>query len=123
MRKQSIALLVIALVYSVASVPVSARHRRIEFETWDKSTRAPIPMPIEVNIEDNNCITIKFLELENLSVTLQIKDRYENVVYQDVVMPNENETYIIDLRRFKKGEYKIFYLNNHDSAYGLFDIE
>ena len=95
----------------------------MQFKSWDKATRAPVPMPIDAFIEENSSILIKFFNHQSQPVTFQIKDNHGNIIFQDMVVPSEEENYTIDLNEFKQGEYELFYIDVHTMISGKFHIK
>ncbi len=122
MKKKIIGFFLIALTFISVSAATLAKHK-MQLKVWNRSTRAPFPMPIDATIEDNNCIMIRFLEPESQTVTLQIRDSNGNIVYQDMKISDEGEVYNINLNGFKKGQYELFYMNDHFKISGEFYIE
>ena len=83
-----------------------------------------IPIPIEA-ILDENSIEIRFLENIDNQVTLQVKDQQGNIMFQDVIIPpNEQETYKIDLNRLQNlAHYELLYIERDMTFIGEFEIE
>ena len=123
MKKKIIGFFLMAFVAITVNASKMARSHAVLFKERDKATRAPVPMPIDATIEDNNCIMIRFLEPESQTVTLQIRDSNGNIVYQDMKISDEGEVYNINLNGFKKGQYELFYMNDHFKISGEFYIE
>ena len=75
-------------------------------------------------ILDENSIEIRFLENIDDQVTLQVKDQQGNIMFQDVIIPpNEQETYKIDLTGYKTGYYELLYIERDMTFIGEFEIE
>ena len=99
------------------------RTKHLVFERWHYQKRAPVPIPIEA-ILDENSIEIRFLENIDNQVTLQVKDQQGNIMFQDVIIPpNEQETYKIDLTGYKTGYYELLYIERDMTFIGEFEIE
>jgi len=99
------------------------RTKHLVFERWHYQKRALVPIPIEA-ILDENSIEIRFLENIDDQVTLQVKDQQGNIMFQDVIIPpNEQETYKIDLTGYKTGYYELLYIERDMTFIGEFEIE
>lgn len=122
MKKKIVGLLLFAFAFITVNANTLAKHK-VQLETWKSSTRAPVPMPIDAFIEENSSILIKFFERQSQPVTFQIKDNHGNIIFQDMVVPSEEENYIIDLNGFKQGEYELFYIDGHTMISGKFYIK
>ena len=112
MRKLSIVLLLISISFMTmeANNLSERRTKHLVFERWHYQKRALVPIPIEA-ILDENSIEIRFLENIDNQVTLQVKDQQGNIMFQDVIIPpNEQETYKIDLTGYKTGYYELLYI-------------
>lgn len=125
MRKLSIVLLLISISFMTmeANNLSERRTKHLVFERWHYQKRALVPIPIEA-ILDENSIEIRFLENIDNQVTLQVKDQQGNIMFQDVIIPpNEQETYKIDLTGYKTGYYELLYLERDMTFIGEFEIE
>ena len=125
MRKLSIVLLLISISFMTmeANNLSERRTKHLVFERWHYQKRALVPIPIEA-ILDENSIEIRFLENIDNQVTLQVKDQQGNIMFQDVIIPpNEQETYKIDLTGYKTGYYELFYIERDMTFIGEFEIE
>ena len=122
MKKKIVGLLLFAFAFITVNANTLAKQK-IEFGVWNKQTRAPVPMPIDAFIEENSSILIKLFEHQSQPITFQIKDNHGNIIFQDMVVPSEEEDYTIDLNGFKQGEYELFYLDGHTMISGRFHIE
>ena len=125
MRKLSIVLLLISISFMTmeANNLSERRTKHLVFERWHYQKRALIPIPIEA-ILDENSIEIRFLENIDNQVTLQVKDQQGNIMFQDVIIPpNEQETYKIDLTGYKTGYYELLYIERDMTFIGEFEIE
>ena len=125
MRKLSIVLLLISIsVMTMEANNLSERRtKHLVFERWHYQKRALVPIPIEA-ILDENSIEIRFLENIDNQVTLQVKDQQGNIMFQDVIIPpNEQETYKIDLTGYKTGYYELLYIERDMTFIGEFEIE
>ena len=125
MRKLSIVLLLISISFMTmeANNLSERRTKHLVFERWHYQKRALVPIPIEA-ILDENSIEIRFLENIDDQVTLQVKDQQGNIMFQDVIIPpNEQETYKIDLTGYKTGYYEHLYIERDMTFIGEFEIE
>lgn len=125
MRKLSITLVLIAISFMAVEASTSLRHKRgkrIEFKSWNVGKRSPIFIPIDATIE-NNYIEVQFFESQDNPVTFQVKDGHGNILFQDIVVPNEQENYTIILDDFKVGQYELLYLDKEIELTGDFEIE
>ena len=125
MRKLSIVLLLISISFMTmeANNLSERRTKHLVFERWHYQKRALVPIPIEA-ILDENSIEIRFLENIDNQVTLQVKDQKGNIMFQDVIIPpNEQETYKIDLTGYKTGYYELLYIERDMTFIGEFEIE
>lgn len=125
MRKLSIVLLLISISFMTmeANNLSERRTKHLVFERWHYQKRALVPIPIEA-ILDENSIEIRFLENIDNQVTLQVKDQQGNIMFQDVIiLPNEQETYKIDLTGYKTGYYELLYIERDMTFIGEFEIE
>ena len=125
MRKLSIVLLLISISFMTmeANNLSERRTKHLVFERWHYQKRALVPIPIEA-ILDKNSIEIRFLENIDNQVTLQVKDQQGNIMFQDVIIPpNEQETYKIDLTGYKTGYYELLYIERDMTFIGEFEIE
>ena len=125
MRKLSIVLLLISISFMTmeANNLSERRTKHLVFERWHYQKRALVPIPIEA-ILDENSIEIHFLENIDNQVTLQVKDQQGNIMFQDVIIPpNEQETYKIDLTGYKTGYYELLYIERDMTFIGEFEIE
>ena len=125
MRKLSIVLLLISISFMTmeANNLSERRTKHLVFERCHYQKRALVPIPIEA-ILDENSIEIRFLENIDNQVTLQVKDQQGNIMFQDVIIPpNEQETYKIDLTGYKTGYYELLYIERDMTFIGEFEIE
>ncbi len=125
MRKLSIVLLLISISFMTmeANNLSERRTKHLVFERWHYQKRALVPIPIEA-ILDENSIEIRFLENIDDQVILQVKDQQGNIMFQDVIIPpNEQETYKIDLTGYKTGYYELLYIERDMTFIGEFEIE
>ena len=125
MRKLSIVLLLISISFMTmeANNLSERRTKHLVFERWHYQKRALVPIPIEA-ILDENSIEIRFLENIDNQVTLQVKDQQGNIMFQDVIIPpNEQETYKIDLTGYKTGYYELLYIERDITFIGEYEIE
>lgn len=124
MRKLSITLLLIALSFMTMEANCLSSHRGkyIQLKIWDNLKKGIVFIPIEAILEGDN-IKVQFLEKQDKSVTFQIKDNNGNIVFQNMMIPNEQETYIINLDSFKAGQYELLYIEEDMTLIGEFRIE
>lgn len=124
MRKLSITLLLIGISFmTMEANNYSTDHKTsIYFKKWDDRQKSVIFLPIEATIEENN-IKVQFFEKSSEPVTFQIKDEHGNIVFQDMVIPNKQEIYKIDLDGFKADQYELFYIEKDVTFIGEFEIE
>lgn len=125
MRKLSFTFLLIAISFMALGANTSLSHKRgkvIDFGKWDKPQRNPVSNPIDATVEDNY-IKVQFFKSQDRPVTFQIKDRYGDIVFQDVVLPNEQETYNINLDGFIADQYELHYLGENMTLVGTFQVE
>lgn len=124
MRKLSITLLLIGISFIIMKANnYSTNHKTpIYFKKWNEKQRSSVFVPIEATIEENY-IKVRFLERLNEPITLQVKDRQGNIMFQDIVTSNEQETYIINLDDFNAGLYELFYIEESIALVGEFQIK
>lgn len=120
MGKLSIRLLLIASLFMAMGVNASYADG-IQLKAWDRVKRMPVCIPINATLIDNN-IEVQFLQSNGRKVTIQIKDKYGNVVLQKIVAPNENEIYKIKLDGLNPGQYELLYLENNTNCIGNFYV-
>lgn len=97
--------------------------QRTKIIRWHKCQKTPNSIPIEAT-QDENSIEVRFLENIDDQVTLQVKDQQGNIMFQDVIIPpNEQETYKIDLTGYKIGHYELLYIEKDITFIGEFEIE
>ena len=122
MRKLSILLLLIGIPFMIIEAN-NLSTQRTKIIRWHKYQKIPISIPIEA-ILDENSIEIRFLENIDDQVILQVKDQQGNIMFQDVIIPpNEQETYKIDLTGYKTGYYELLYIEEDMTFIGEFVIE
>ena len=116
MRKLSITLLLIALSFMTMEANCLSSHRGkyIQLKIWEHLKKA--------TLEGNN-IEGQFFEKSNEPVTFQVKDKNGNIVFQDMVIPDKQEIYKIDLDGFKADQYELFYIEKDVTFIGEFEIE
>ena len=97
------------------------RSTNIYLKKWDRAERSMIPNPIECCLTDD-CIEVYFIEHPVTPVTLQIKDTFGNVLYQDMIVGGQQDTFriIVDLQ---PGSYEFYYLDKKMILKGEFKIE
>lgn len=124
MRKLSITLLLIGISFmTMEANNYSTDHKTsIYFKKWDDRQKSVIFLPIEATIEENY-VEVQFFEKLNEPVTFQVKDKNGNIVFQDMVIPDKQEIYKIDLDGFKADQYELFYIEKDVAFIGEFEIE
>lgn len=124
MKKLSIVLLLIAFSITTieASVLSKQRIRFLVLKTWDNESKSSIPIPIEAFVEDK-CIIVRFTQSYNSQVSIQIKGNDGDIIFQDIVIANPEETYKINLKENNAGKYKLYYLDERIEISGTFYIE
>lgn len=110
MRKLSCTLLLIVISFMAigANAPTGEKGRVIDLKRWDKQQKEVVIIPIVAIMEDNY-IEVHFLEYQERLVTFQIKDRHDNIVFQEMITPNEQVSYRIKLENLNSGLYKLLY--------------
>ena len=111
MRKLSITLLLIVLSFMTMEANCLSSHRGkyIQLKIWDHLKKDIVFIPIEAVLEGNN-IEVQFFGKSNEPTTFQVKDKNGNIVFQDMVIPDKQEIYKIDLDGFKAGQYELLYI-------------
>lgn len=125
MKKLSIVLLLIGISFMTieANNLSERRTKRLVLERWIHAQRTPVSIPIEA-ILDENSIEVRFLHKVDNQVIFQVKDQQGNIMFQDVIIPpNEQETYKIDLTGYKTGYYELLYIERDMTFIGEFEIE
>lgn len=124
MRKLSITLLLIVLSFMTmeANCLSSYRGKYIQLKIWDHLKKDIVFIPIEAVLEGNN-IEVQFFGKSNEPTTFQVKDKNGNIVFQDMVIPDKQEIYKIDLDGFKAGQYELLYIEKDVTFIGEFEIE
>lgn len=89
---------------------------------WDHLKKDIVFIPIEAVLEGNN-IEVQFFGKSNEPTTFQVKDKNGNIVFQDMVIPDKQEIYKIDLDGFKAGQYELLYIEKDVTFIGEFEIE
>ena len=105
-----------------ANILSSHRSKYIQLKIWEHLKKDIVFIPIEAVQEDGN-IEVQFFEKSSEPVTFQIKDKDGNIIFQDIVTSNEQETYIINLDDFKAGPYELFYIEENIALVGEFQIK
>lgn len=127
MKKLSLTLLLMVLSFFTIEANVmsvngsSQRSTNIYLKKWDRAERSMIPNPIECRLTDD-CIEVYFIEHPIAPVTLQIKDTFGNVLYQDMTVSGQQDIFriIVDLQ---PGSYEFYYLDKKMILKGEFKIE
>lgn len=124
MRKLSITLLLIALSFITMEANILSTHKSkiLVFKGWSERQKSVVFIPIEAVLEGNN-IEVQFFGKSNEPTTFQVKDKNGNIVFQDMVIPDKQEIYKIDLDGFKAGQYELLYIEKDVTFIGEFEIE
>ena len=124
MRKLSITLLLIGISFMTMEANISSTHRGkiLVLKKWNERQKTVVFLPIEATIE-KNCIEVQFFEKPNEPVTFQIKDKNGNIIFQDMVIPDKQEIYQIDLDCFEAGQYELLYIEKDVTFIGEFETE
>lgn len=128
MKKLSTLLLfmLLSFITTVANVTSeshdSYKIRAIQLEKWDQSSRSVTPNPIECYLIDRD-IEVRFFKYPETPITIQIKDTYGNIVYQNMDVINQQETLNIEIDQLQPGSYEFFYFDEKISLKGKFEIE
>ena len=124
MRKLSITLLLIVLSFMTMEANCLSSHRGkyIRLKIWDHLKKDIVFIPIEAVLDGNN-IEVQFFGKSNEPTTFQVKDKNGNIVFQDMVIPDKQEIYKIDLDGFKAGQYELLYIEKDVTFIGEFEIE
>lgn len=105
-----------------ANILSSHRGKYIQLKIWDHLKKNIVFIPIEAVQEGGN-IEVQFFEKSSEPVTFQVKDKNGNIVFQDMVIPDKQEIYKIDLDGFKADQYELFYIEKDVAFIGEFEIE
>ncbi len=100
----------------------SQSSRSIYLEKWDRAEKSVVPNPIECYLMDN-CIKVCFIGHPETQVTLQIKDTYGNIVYQNMGVNGQQDFCYIDISHLQPGSYKFYYSDEETGLKGEFEIE
>jgi hypothetical protein len=128
MKKLSTLLLfmLLSFITTVANVTSeshdSYKIRAIQLEKWDQSSRSVTPNPIECYLIDRD-IEVRFFKYPETPITIQIKDTYGNIVYQNMDVINQQEILNIEIDQLQPGSYEFFYFDEKISLKGKFEIE
>lgn len=124
MRKLSITLLLIASSFMGIEANTSATNKssNIELKEWDNIKRMPVFIPINITLIDNHIEVLFFQDPVN-QVTFQVKDKYGNILFQEMVIPSKREIYKINLDGFKAGEYELVYIEDETTYIGDFQVD
>jgi hypothetical protein len=128
MKKLSTLLLfmLLSFITTVANVTSeshdSYKIRAIQLEKWDQSSRSVTPNPIECYLIDKD-IEVRFFKYPETPITIQIKDTYGNIVYQNMDVINQQEILNIEIDQLQPGSYEFFYFDEKISLKGKFEIE
>ena len=90
----------------------SYKIRAIQLEKWDQSSRSVTPNPIECYLIDKN-IEVRFFKYPETPITIQIKDTYGNIVYQNMDVINQQEILNIEIDQLQPGSYEFFYFDEY----------
>ena len=105
-----------------ANILSTHKSKILVFKGWSERQKSVVFIPIKAVLEGNN-IEVQFFEKSSEPVTFQIKDKDGNIIFQDIVTSNEQETYIINLDDFKAGPYELFYIEENIALVGEFQIK
>lgn len=128
MKKLSTLLLFMLLSFITTAANVTSEShdsykiRAIQLEKWDQSSRSVIPNPIECYLIDRD-IEVRFFKYPETPITIQIKDTYGNIVYQNMDVINQQEILNIEIDQLQPGSYEFFYFDEKISLKGKFEIE
>ena len=128
MKKLSLILILMLLsFFTIEANVTSANHssqdsRSIYLEKWDRAERSVVPNPIECYLMDNH-IEVRFIEHPEVPVTLQIKDIYGNIVYQDMGVNGQQNIFKIEISHLQHGLYEIYYSDEETGLKGEFEIK
>ena len=100
----------------------SHRGKYIQLKIWNRLKKDIVFIPIEAVLEGNN-IEVQFFEKPNEPVTFQVKDKNGNIVFQDMVIPDKQKIYKIDLGGFEAEQYELLYIKKDVTFIGEFEIE
>lgn len=124
MRKLSIALLLIGISFmTMETNNCSTDHKTsIHLKKWNERQKSVIFLPIKATIEENY-IEVQFFEKQNDPVTIQVKDKNGDIVFQDMTITYKQGIYKIDLDGFKADQYELLYIEKDMTLIGEFEIE
>ena len=105
-----------------AKILSTHKSKILVFKGWSERQKSVVFIPIEAVLEGNN-IEVQFFEKPNEPVTFQVKDKNGNIVFQDMVIPDKQEIYKIDLDGFKADQYELLYIEKDVTFIGEFEIE
>ena len=100
----------------------SYRAKYIQLKIWNRLKKDIVFIPIEAVLKGKD-IEVQFFEKPNKPVTFQIKDKNGNIVFQDMVIPDKQEIYKIDLGGFEAGQYELLYIEKDVTFIGEFETE
>ena len=89
-------------------------------DRWDRGERNLVEYPISATIKGEHSIVIDFLQEYNSSVTIQILDNEENVIYTNTYLPNNQ--ILIDITFLNSGEYQLIYSSPDRNLCGNFYV-
>ncbi|MCS3273377.1 DUF3244 domain-containing protein (plasmid) [Bacteroides fragilis] len=116
MKKLSTLLLFMLLSFITTAANVTSEShdsykiRAIQLEKWDQSSRSVTPNPIECYLIDKD-IEVRFFKYPETPITIQIKDTYGNIVYQNMDVINQQEILNIEIDQLQPGSYEFFYFD------------
>lgn len=128
MKKLSILLLLMFLSFFTIEANATSvsngsyRVKTIELEKWDQSSRSAMLNPIECYLMDTY-IEVRFIGSLEMPVTLQIKDAYGNIVYQNMEINCQQGILKIEIDYLKSGLYEFNYSDEEIALKGKFEIE
>lgn len=102
------ALLLVVLFISTSAFTYSTVMKDIDFfPTWDALGKsAIIPIPLQGQIGNNNDVSLLFREAWS-TVTIEVKNDQNEVVYRNVITPGAMVTYSISLQGLESGQYEL----------------
>lgn len=75
--------------------------------SWDRLGKsAIIPIPLQGQIGNNNDVSLLFREAWS-TVTIEVKNDQNEVVYRNVITPGAMVTYSISLQGLESGQYEL----------------
>lgn len=93
---------------SVSALAGTTTNLHINFSpSWDRIDKsAIIPIPLQGQIGNNNDVSLLFREAWS-TVTIEVKNDQNEVVYRNVITPGAMVTYSISLQGLESGQYEL----------------